>query len=292
MKRLFHLLAIVCFAFACSPSDEPTPVVFANSPTCAYPKVDFVDGKWLTRYYFFDLNHKDTKDKKFFVAEFMYKNYDTMRIVSPPQSIDILGSNFPSEIMDYPGYGLVNQWTNASYVLNVDGSGSFYKNPIPTNPASNLYFLNQTQYVGSMAGKWPNAFMGPIRIPDGTGSHFKYNNTFFYFKHNLCYNNRLFCPAGDESNPVADQASLKSIDEIIHGVPYEWETVATGFSSTHSSGNSFPQHYFLDFKKWRYFVWTEYCDNDTGSCFNRTIEFGDYKDLDKMLKWPEGWGKL
>lgn len=291
MKRLFHLLALACSAFACSPSDEPTPVIFTNSPTCAYAKGEFVDGKWLTRYYFFDLNHKENKDKKFFVAEFVYKNYDTMRIVSPPQSIENLGSNFPSEIMDYPGYGLVSQWTNAAYVLNVDGSGSFYKNPIPTNPTSNLYFLNQSKYVGSMAGKWPNAYMGPIRIPDGVGNHTKYSDTYFYFKHGLCFNRPAFCPAGDESNPTNGEYSLKFIDEIILDIEYDWETVATGFSSTHSYGINFPQHYFLDFKKWRYFVWTEGRSEVIGNTTFRTIEFGDYIDLDKMLKWPEGWGK-
>ncbi len=291
MKRSFYLLALIYCVFACSEPDEPVPI-FANSPTCAYFSTDYVDGKWVDRYYFFDLNHAETKDKKYFVAEFMYKTRDTMRVVSEPQSVDNLGSNFPPEIMDYPGYGWAKQWKNPSYLLKVDGfSGSFYKNPIPSNPASNLYFLNQSQYVGAMAGKWPNAYMGPIRIPDGVGGHYKYNDTYFYFKHGLCFNQSLFCPAGDESNPTVQNFSLKSINAVILDTPYDWETVEAGFSSIHSYGIYYPQHYFLDFKKWHYFVWTEGCDNDTGSCFYRTIEFGDYKSLDNLLKWPEGWGK-
>lgn len=293
MKYRFCLLAFVGLVLACSdPGDSVTPQpTFSNSPTCVYLRTELVDGNWRDRYYFFDLNHSETSDKKFFAAEFLAKNYDTMKVVIEPRSIDSLGINFPAEIMDYPGFGGVASWTNPEYLLKVDAfNGSFYKDPNPTNPASNLYFLNQPEYVGAMAGNWPNAYLPVIRVSDGAGGYVKYSNIYFYFKHDLSYSRKAFYPDGTTTDPEPEAFSLKAINDMVIGPDYEWETVESAFSSPHSKGPAFPQHYFLDFKKWRYFVWTEGCNGEAG-CLNRTIEFSDYKSLDKMLKWPEGWGQ-
>jgi hypothetical protein len=291
MKTVFYFLALMGCLFACSEPETPSPAsAFENSPTCAYFAQDLVDGKWISRIYFFDLNHQLTKDKKFFAAEFMYKGRDTMKIALPPQSIDNIAIGFPEDIMDYPGYGWVAQWKNASYVLN-RSSGAFFKDFIPTNPASNLYFMNDPQYVGSLAGKWPNAYLSYIRVPNGTGGHTQYTG-YFYFKHKKAFIGGNTYSTGDESEVINyGILKLKDIDDIDLGASYEWENVDAAFSSTHSNGSFFPQHYFIDFKNWRYFVWTEGCDSTTGDCLNRTIEFGDYQSLDKLLKWPEGWGK-
>lgn len=221
----------------------------------------------------------------------MYQTRDTMKVIVSPRSIDSLALDFPADIMEYPGYGWAGQWTNPSFLLKrtYEAKPKFYKDFIPSNPASNLYFLNSEEYVESMAGKWPNAYLSQVRIPDGTGNHSKYE-FYFYFKHGLCYSREIFFPAGDEDKAVFHNYSIGAIDKITP-IAYDWETVASAFSSSHSYGYFFPQHYFIDFKKWQYFVWTEGCDKLTGACANRTIQFGDYKDLDKLLKWPEGWGK-
>jgi hypothetical protein len=292
MKKIMWSFVMVSYLLlSCEePEEQKLVVKIGNSPTCVYQSYENPGSGWVHRFYFFDLNHEETKDKKYFVAEFLSGTSDSMRIVKEPRSIDSLGRDFPAEIMEYPGLYGIGFWVNADYIVRyTPDRTAFYKDFAPKNPNEIYYFLNNRSIVGNLEGEWPNA-EAVINVPDGTGPYRKVQ-AFFYFKHGLCLvRQQQFGSEFDDIGVPLDEGrlTLYSIDQIFPMTSsYEWETVVSAFQRN----GSFPSFLFFDFKKWRYFTWKEGRTGVIGNTTYRTIEYGDYKDLDKMLKWPEGWGK-
>ena len=69
---------------------------------------------------------------------------------------------------------------------------------------------------------------------------------------------------------------------------YDWANIDNVISFANDATGNFRTHLFFDFKNWRYFSWEESC---AVGCTERKLTLSEYKSLDGLLKWPEGWGK-
>jgi len=273
-KKIIKLiyLSVLLFQYSCKKdnTNNPTNPFNNNTPTCAYYNQENVGGNWVDRFYFFDLRDTSTSKKMYFKARRVYANSDSLEIIVQPQSIDSIARNFPKELTNDVGFGWVGQWRNNLYRLKIIG-GNFVKE-FSTN------YLNDPSIYGSLAGKWPQAEIIQIQEPNGVGGVIKHSGL-FYFKENKCYHT---------SPPISSTYSIKNISNITTGASsYDWTNVSSYF--TYWRG-AYQSHYFLDFKNWRYFTWEE---NPTyvGGALQLQLVYNDYKSLDKLLKWPTGWGK-
>jgi hypothetical protein len=286
MKKniIFFRVAIIALLFASCKKDNPTITTptpsHANTPTCAYTSIGLVGGNIIHYITFFDLSSSKTSDKKYFTVELKFVGVkDSFEVVVPTQSINNLAAGFPAEIIDHPGSGLVNQWTNPLYTLRTNGGSSYIKDTIVRNPQSNYYDLYLNYLSGPLKGKFPNSNFDGFRVPTGsnaqTNLHYR---TLFYFSEELCY----------DANDYESPKRIKSISSLYRGAPnYDWKNVSSGLQLLNGSGSTF---YFLDFKNWRYFRWEQHMTNVLGLAQLATT-FESYQSLDNLIKWPEGWGK-
>lgn len=285
---LYSIIFLILLFTSCKKDVAPvTPVTtHSNTPTCAYSGKAKYTGADLGQYItFMDLSSNKTSEKKYFTIKLKYVGVkDSFEVVTPPQTIDSLGAGFPAEITDYPGYGLVNQWTNPEYRLLTSGGNSFYKDNIVTNPQSNYYNFYLNFLSGPLKGEWPQSHFDNYSVPLGTNgqvrTHFR---TIFYFKKGLCF----------DVNNMETGVKLKNINSYFIGAPdiYDWQNVDAAIQIINlpvvgANPNNF---YFFDFKNWRYFKWEQFNSQVLNNALGTT--FHGYESLDTFCKWPDGWGK-
>lgn len=273
---IYSFAAAYCLiAMSCkkdSASVTPTPKN-ANTPTCAYLNYEQKNGVYSQFLYFFDLRSKDNAQKRYFKLQWKFTGVvDSFEQDGAVHSINNLSAGFPTEITVAPGYGAVNQWTNPEYRL-LSSQNSYYKDPAVTNPQSSYYFYYQNFLSGPLAGKWPQSNFDNYQEPTGqNGVNTFHARTVFYFQEGLCI----------------DGNSIKSINLLYKGAPnYDWKNVNTAIQLFNSGTNTF---YFIDFKNWRFFRWKQFMNNIFSPAQLATT-FEDYQSLDKLIKWPDGWGK-
>jgi len=239
-----------------------------------------VGGTWGYYLSMFDLSSTETSKKKYFKMQLKYVGVkDSFEMVVAPQSINNLATGFPAEIIDHPGSGLVNQWTNPLYTLKTNGGSSYIKDTIVRNPQSNTYDLYLNYLSGPLKGKFPNSNFDGYRVPTGANAQSNLHyRTLFYFSEELCY----------DANDYESPKRIKPISSLYRGAPnYDWKNVSSGIQLLNGSGSTF---YFLDFKNWRYFRWEQHMTNVLGLAQLATT-FEGYQSLDNLIKWPAGWGK-
>lgn len=255
---------------------------FANTPTCAYSHYEAVGaGVYGHTIYFLDLRSTNNNEKKYFRIQLKYRGVtDSFEVMEAPQPITALGVDFPSEIMNNPGYGAPGQWTNAQYRLINNGSGSFYKDSIVRNPQSNIHFLYQNFLAGPLKGEWPQNNLVNYSVPTGINGETAFHaNSILYFKKGLFIESSY-------------NAEVKPLSALYKGAPgvYEWQQVDAAIQISNNVAPGACNFYFLDFKNWRYFKWHQFM-NDTFSPAQLATTFEGYQSLDHLFKWPEGWGK-
>jgi hypothetical protein len=278
-------LVILLLASCKKDTDTTTanpPSKFANSPTCAYYHTAIGSKQLIT---FMDLRSTNVSEKKYFTVELKFiGTKDSFEVVTSPRSIDSLGKGFPAEITEYPGFGFPNQWINPQYMLKTS-FGTYYKDTIPRNPASNIYYLYQYFTSGGLQGEWPQSNIDYLNEPTGiNGDVIRHTRTIFYFKKGYCL---------DATN-IEPNAAPKNLNSFYRGSPniYDWQNVnaVIGIGGSLLPNTRTVNMYFLDFKNWRYFSWIQHPDVTTGTALLAT-KFTGYESLDKFIKWPEGWGK-
>lgn len=282
-------IAIIVLLFTSCKKDASTVTPtsgHANTPTCAYSSAALLPGGGIAQYItFMDLSSTATAEKKYFTIQLKYVGVkDSFEVVTQPQSINNLASGFPSEITAYPGFGLINQWTNSQYRLLTSGGSSYYKDTIVRNPASNYYFLYQNYLSGGLSGDWPQSNLDNYSVPLGiNGQVKKHFRTIFYFKKGFCL----------DANDMENGVNVKSISSYFIGAPntYNWENVDAAIQIYNlpvvaANPNNF---YFFDFKNWRYFKWEQF----NSPILNNSLAtaFYGYESLDNFCQWPAGWGK-
>jgi hypothetical protein len=286
---LFTAILFLIMFLACkkdSDTAQSNGQQFANSPTCAYYSYEATGagqyGQFIT---FFDLRSTTTAEKKFFKVQLKFQGVrDSFEVTTAPQSINSIAPGFPSEITAYPGYGWVNQWTNPQYRLLSTGGGSYYKDTIPRNPQSNIYYLYQNFLGGALKGEWPQSNFDNYSVPTGVnGQNTFYSRTIFYFKKGLCL-----------KSDVSSQPEL--ITSFYTGAPtvYDWSNIDAAIQIQQPAtvpGVAAYNFYFFDFKNWRYFIWKQFGN----PIFNNTVQlattFEGYQSLNNFCKWPADWGK-
>lgn len=260
-------------------SSEPKS---ANTPTCSYLSARPASGGgYETLVTFLDLSKPSNSDKKYFSLVLKYQGVkDSFEMVTPPQSINNIASNFPEEITTSPGFGGIGQWTNSEYRLLNLGSNSFYKDTIVRNPLSNTYYLYQNFLSGSLKGAWPQSNFDNYSVPTGVnGQNTSNGRTVFYFKKGLCLKS----------------AQPESIATFYAGAPnaYDWPNIDAALQIQQPwtvPSTATYNFYFFDFKNWRYFIWKQYGNPVLGTAQLATT-FEGYQSLDNFCKWPAGWGK-
>ncbi|MBK8352746.1 MAG: hypothetical protein IPL21_14090 [Saprospirales bacterium] len=247
-----------------------------NTPNfvCAYniyPKIGFA---------FYDLNHDENKDKKYFIAELMYQGSDTMKIIDGPFPITKLASNWPSQVKDI-GMDNNSYWiVSASMGIKITSGIAQYDSIsiLDGNPGT-LSLFEDPSYARSMAGKTPQGWT-LIQVPSGVGGSTPMY-PIFYFKEGY-YVDKPYSWSAIESAPIAS---------LVPGgaaAKYDWANIDNVISFANDATGNFRTHLFFDFKNWRYFSWEESC---AVGCTERKLTLSEYKSLDGLLKWPEGWGK-
>jgi hypothetical protein len=287
MKSITSFFSITILALlftSCKKNDAMPSVVskHANTPTCAYlGKVKYTGadlGQYIT---FMDLSSNTTAEKKYFTIKLKYVGVkDSFEVVTPPQTVDSIAAGFPAEIKEYPGYGLVNQWTNPEYRLLTSGGNSYYKDTIVRNPQSNYYNFYLNFLSGPVKEEWPQSSFDNYRVPIGTNGQVKLHyRTIFYFNKGLCF----------DANNMESGVNLKNINTYFIGAPnfYDWQNVDAAIQ-IQSSGIQC-NFYFFDFKNWQYFKWEQFNSPVLNNSLATT--FYGYESLDTFCKWPEGWGK-
>jgi hypothetical protein len=283
-RRLFFSVITLSlfYSTACKKDNTATAIrpKNTNTPTSAYMSYEPTGGSYSYFVSFFDLSSPQTANKKYFKAQLKFVGVkDSFEIVVAPQSINSLATGFPAEIIDHPGFGLVNQWTNPLYTLRTNGGSTYIKDTIVRNPQSNYYDHYLNYLNGPLKGKFGQSNFDNYRVPTGmngeTDMHFR---TVFYFPEGLCY----------DANNFEYPIRIKPITSLYRGAPnYDWKNVSAGLQISGSGGTRF---YFLDFKNWRYFRWQQFM-NPIFNPAQLATTFEDYQSLDNFIKWPDGWGK-
>jgi hypothetical protein len=254
---------------------------YANTPTCAYVSREIVDGTFQHFISFLDLSSPNTADKKYFKMQLKFVGVrDSFEMVVAPQSINTMATGFPAEITVAPGHGLLNQWTNPLYTLKTNGGSNYIQDTIVRNPNSNIYHLYLNYKSGPLKGKFSQSNFDAYEVPTGVnGNNNAHFRTIFYFTEGLCL----------DANNYENTTNIKPIATWYKGAPnvYDWKNVGAGLQIPRGMSSTF---YFLDFKNWRYFRWNQF-RNNIFSPAQLATTFEDYQSLDKLIKWPEGWGK-
>ncbi len=280
------LLFMVITASCKKNTDAPAVVPGSkNTPNFAGPYFKFTPGTgWQQKgFIFYDLNHDANKDKKYFTAERINFTSDSMKITVASLPIDSLATNWPAQVKSASyGYNtdlIVNAHMRL-LVQSVNTSGrlvysydSIYK---LSSGIATYNYLNNSLFAGAMAGQNPQGETF-FRIPDGMGG-ITVKNTILYFKEGYYTIKTAGHPAKLLSTLAPNASS------------YDWANVSNVISYSTDGTNFHYTHLFLDFKNWRYFTWAESCT--PGGCTSILLTQSGYKNLDNLLKWPEGWGKL
>lgn len=279
----FTVILLLAILIGCKKDKGNSPKSnFANTPTCAYSLYESIGaGQYGFTVYFLDLRSSTNNEKKYFRVQLKFRGVtDSFEVMEAPQSINALGADFPSEINYNPGYGAPGQWTNSQYRLLNNGSGSFYKDNIVSNPQSNIYFLYQNYLAGPLKGEWPQNNLVNYRVPTGVNGETEfYSNSILYFKKGLFIQSSY-------------NAEIKPLSDLYKGAPstYDWQKVDAAIQIANNIAPGTCNFYFLDFTNWRYFKWHQFMNNIFSPAQLATT-FEEYQSLDNLFKWPQGWGK-
>ena len=227
---------------------------------------------------FFDLNHDKSSDKKFFVIQPIYQGIDTMKVVQMPYSVDSLALNFPSNIKSADLGWSGSMRLNLTDVLNIE-NGYWIRKTV-----GNVWQYPETAgyaygYPSQGGGSY---FYGTNNVIGGNGE----TNGWF----GLTFYCQLGYVTGAPRGPLDPPTT--SISSALPGSGgYDWKNVDYIYSLDLNNEVELENKtvYYFDLKNWRYFTSRYSCAE--GGCFEAKITWSAYKSLDKLCKWPEGWGK-
>jgi hypothetical protein len=213
---------------------------------------------------FYDLDHDDNKDKKYFTVELFSSGVDSVRVIMEPKPIDSLSANWPATIKKIRwGSGAEFIVDNESFI-RITG-GNFYQ--IQYNQASPQHAW-LSRYKNTIAAvSLPNA---EVTLPGG-----EYKLFYFVDRPGLA---DVFAYQNASGSYYRMSDLLNAMGQAFNA--YDWRDV-THLIWLHGQ----TAFYFFDFKNWRY--WRIDKRNGIGQEWVGTAP----KSLDRFVKWPQGWGK-
>lgn len=294
--KTIALAFVILITYSCK---KDNPVAPTPNPSTAKNTPNFVaiNYKWDTSigwwsfdgFIFYDLNHDDNKDKKYFTAKIA--KFDSLKIVKGPLPIDSAATNWPAGVKSC-GYGYnTDMYVNAHMrmkVANIAADGRFiyvYDSIYHRPPGGPKYgggihsTFNDPAIAGSRAGKTPQG-LSMVRASGLPGGAIAWM-FLSYFKEGSC--------TGWLTGGGSGELTSESFSSMFPGTPnYDWVNVNNVIFYQNEFG--WDTHVFFDFKNWRYFTWKEECVNYP-DCSSIKVTMGSYKSLDTFMAWPEGWGK-
>jgi hypothetical protein len=290
MKNNFQMLLIIAslFIISCSNNNTPTP---QPSPTNNTSKTILYDvnnpfDAGDDDYCFMLLGADNSAQKKYFKAKMIDVVSDSMEIISGPFTLDSL-----IDLNSFPNY--IKSANSGFYLTDFVFADSVRMRQIGSNANGKRTFLQaswnsgETNFVKDFAkGKQiEGSTLNFIKIPTNSGGYTGYQ-VHFFFKQGKCIVHQKTSSTSSTTN--YDQ-SIEDISTVV-GASYDWQNVDNYFQVFGASGTT--QHYFIDYKNWRYFRIKETKTSVPGTAGGQhAIEYGAYKSLDKLLKWPEDWKK-
>jgi hypothetical protein len=211
---------------------------------------------------------------------------DSMEITEGPYTLDSL-----IDVSTFPNY--IKSANSGLYLTDFVFADSIRVRQIGSNANGKRNFTQtnwnayESIFVKSFAkGKQiEGSTLNFIKIPTGSGGYIGYGIHFF-FKQSKCI---VYQKNTSSSSTTNYDHSVEDISSII-GASYDWQNIDNYFQVFGASGTT--QHYFIDYKNWRYFRIKEFKTSVPGTAGGQhAIEYGTYKSLDRLLNWPEDWKK-
>jgi hypothetical protein len=288
MKKSFKILLLCSAIFYSSCSKDSSlntvPTTTNNSTkTILYDVNNPFEGSD-DDYCFMLLGADNSAQKKYFKAKMIDVVRDSMEIISGPYTLDSL-----IDLNTFPSF--IKSANSGFYLTDFVFADSMRVRQIGSNANGKRTFLQanwnfgETNFVKSYAkGKQIEAStLNFIKIPTSSGGYIGYQ-VHFFFKQEKCIVHQKISSTSSTTN--YDQ-SIEDISTVI-GASYDWKNVDNYFQVFGASGTTL--HYFIDYKNWRFFRVKEFKTSVSGTPGGQhAIEYGDYKSLDKLLKWPEEW---
>lgn len=282
------LFSCVIFCISCTnnntPAPQPTPSN-NSSKTILYDVNNPFDGTD-DDYCFMLLGADNSAQKKYFKAKMTDISNDIMQITEGPYTLDSL-----IDVSTFPNY--IKSANSGFYLTDFVFADSIRVRQIGSNASGKRMFMQagwnayESNFVKSYANskQIEASTLNFIKIPTSSGGYTGYL-VHFFFKLGKCIVHQKI--SSNTSGTNYDQ-SVEDISSVI-GATYDWKDVDNYFSVT--SGVGVSQHYFIDYKNWRYFRIKETKTSVPGTAGGQhAIEYGAYKPLDNLLNWPSDWKK-
>lgn len=292
MKNFINTLFLILVAIATSckdnnmPTPQPTPTQ-NSSKTVLYDANNIYDGSD-DDYCFMLLGADNSAQKKYFKAEMIDVLKDSMEITEGPYTLDSL-----IDVSTFPSY--ITSACSGMYMSDFVFSDSVRMRQVGLNGNGKRIFTQAT-WMGS-GSNYVKAYAKGTQIEGivGLSNYFKKPTAsggfegyeiYFFFKKGTC----IVTKKTDGSGSSLSVSGFPEDISTVIGASYDWQNVDNYFNVT--SGVGVSTHYFIDYKNWRYFRIKESKTSVSGTPGGQhAIEYGPYKSLDKLLKWPEDWKK-
>lgn len=288
MKSLFYFWIVIVLLSGCK-KDTATPLaptpVNNSSKTVLYDVNNPFDGND-DDYCFMLLGSDNSAQKKYFKAIMIDVVKDSMKITEGPYTLDSL-----IDVNTFPSY--IKSANSGFYLTDFVFADSIRMRQIGSNASGKRSFTqaNWNAYESNFVKSYTKGkqiegtTLNFIKIPTSSGGYIGYGIHFF-FKQSKCI---VYQKISSSSSTTNYDHSVEDISSII-GASYDWQNIDNYFQVFGASGTTL--HYFIDYKNWRYFRIKETKTSVPGTPGGQhAIEYGAYKSLDKLLKWPEEWKK-
>lgn len=284
-KTLLALLMLITILGSCSTQDV-APTGKNRRPLSILYNFEYNGTFKRNGYMLLDLNHDDNKDKKFMVIDVENAPGGGYQFVIKrgPLPIDSLATNWPAKVKSV-FYGYNTDMTVDAYMslrMNSVSNGRInYTYDSTHRMSGTIYMVNylwNPLYAGRMVGKTPQAraFYWDL---DANGNA-KPKDIIFYFNESA-YTNVISIGHGDQP-----------LTTLVNGIPTvtdDWKKV----DAVLTLEGAYYSHFYFDFDAWQYFTTRDFCPSTHGAPCpgGGSVQYSDYRSMDDLMDWPEGWGK-
>ncbi|MGN6420778.1 MAG: hypothetical protein ACTHMC_24925 [Pseudobacter sp.] len=230
-------------------------------------------------YMILDLDHAENKDKSYFTFDLVNTTSGfKFKLKKGPLPIDSLAENWPAEARDVSfGYSndmIVNQYMRLQ--SQTTGPRFNYRYDSIHKYSTGIYMVNYLHnplYAGSMARENPQGRATGWRA-DGAGNSIPSDIIYYFSKESY----------SEVSVPGYGGIALSG---LLSGYnPWIEVDMMMTFESTYNS------YLFFDVDEWRFLSFESNCPSSYGTaCLKGTVQYVDWRSMNELMNWPEGWGK-
>lgn len=225
-----------------------------------------------------DLDHADNKDKAYFTFDLVNTTSGfKFKLKKGPLPIDSLAENWPAEVRDV-SFGYSNDMTVNQYMRlqsQTTGPRFNYRYDSIHKFSTGIYIVNYLHnplYAGTMVGQNPEARTSGWR-PDESGNAIPADVIYYFSKEAY-------------SDVVSPGNGGRSLVSYYPGFTlWKYVDMAMTFESAYN------YHLYFDVDEWRFFSVKSNCPSSyDAECIKGSLQIVDWKSMDELMDWPEGWG--